>query len=1052
MSTAAIPPVPPLPPPTTSKRLTTIVGGIIALPLAVVGGLGWLFAGLFRQRRRALAFAQALARSPRIGRWLAAGGALSVLISSSIVLDPTPGVPWSAASIGVLFGVGGALLVLPEWLGWPRRITGWVAFGLLTLTTASEWLRVSLTPSLPAGLGFLGGLVPSLLIGGAGLLLLPTFLGAHSSLIGLLTALVGGLVLSALGAVSLLSAAAAIIDLWNGPGYSLLIECLPAVACGLVALVLTGFEGRLISRWPVHLLRVRSALLRFGAVLAGAGVALYIYPPLFTALWRLIFATPLAGLAVAISALLSALAGLTTAAFFLLLPRALARWQLAGRLTANAAGETGWFVALLLITSSSPLGLSSAFEIYTNLPEESALAVAGVLTVAAYTVLRLLLGRPPSGHPSVATSSAAATPVPLLLFLPERTPTAASAALAERVTRAWIGGSGAGNASRGPVIRVAPSPAALRIAGPHLWLAQQAGLLSALFVDEPGQTGRWRRLRLASELAVSALPLTEIYGGATAWQTALADASAGARVLVIVGDSPLAWDADFFAALPEHGEIVGDAAVDWPSSDRERQTMAFADTRQRADWLHIFQERQRPAAEATRRLLLLYQNPQDQGDSEGDQAALAQALAAALDGQTDSDGLRIVASPLASTLNSLAVLRLDGRSLAAAFSLGARFAVREADRRTGLQISLIRAMARYWLALYPARIDVLVLETTLASDGNNALANGLDQDADTVYSLLPAEADADEGPRLYERSTYRATWRLPPRSALDPARVAELARRWLDGRWAPLPPPADKTQVISPSAVAEEPVEFGAASLSSAAPVPEAPFEAASPAFESVQSGESGEGIEGGTPWPPAPPPSPEPAPAAAKKKFVKFSPELETVAESEPPLLPVKAYVLYASQDQSDYLTLRRHLAACEADGLIAFRQDAPQENDWAAEIAATLAETELVLVLLSTEFLTSTHCLGELEQVLQRSLNGQARLIPIHLRSNDALKLIPMLGRFQGFQLLPAAGRPIAETPDPEKTFADIARVIRQVLDELRPKTSPDDPPPPFTKSAHK
>jgi len=38
---------------------------------------------------------------------------------------------------------------------------------------------------------------------------------------------------------------------------------------------------------------------------------------------------------------------------------------------------------------------------------------------------------------------------------------------------------------------------------------------------------------------------------------------------------------------------------------------------------------------------------------------------------------------------------------------------------------------------------------------------------------------------------------------------------------------------------------------------------------------------------------------------------------------------------------------------------------------------------------------------------------------------------------------GRSIAETPDLEETLADIAGAIRQVIDELRPTTDPDDQP---------
>ncbi|MBL8399380.1 MAG: hypothetical protein JNL84_14765 [Candidatus Accumulibacter sp.] len=985
------------PPPTSlwRRRLASVVGGVLLLPLAIIGGLWRLFAGAIGQRGRLIAFARALARSSRIGRFLAAGGAASVLILSVILLELAPGSPWSAAWIGVLLGVGGALLILPEWLGWPRRMTALVAINLLMLSAATEWLRTTLAPATwPAGLGsfspLLGALLPSLLLGGGGLLFLPTFLGGNSSLIGLLAALGGGLLLSALGAGSILNAVTAVIDLWPGPGKTLVIEFLAATAVWLAALALAAMETRLPPRWSARLLLWRSVLLYLGGVLAGVGVALQLYPPLFVGAWRLLFATPFEGLAVAASALLSTLAGLMTAAFFLLLPRVLARRQLAGRLTATAAGEAGWFAALALAASSALLaallGMESGRVDYADLElaPVSALAVVGVLTAVAHTTLRLLLGWPAKQRQPEATMTRGN---PLLVFLPERTPTAASQALAIRAIRAWIDATG------GPVTRVAPAAAALRIGGAHLRLAQQAGLLPALFVDRHWQAANWQRLRPANEVAASVLPLAELYGGAAAWRTALAEAPDDARVLVIVGDSPLAWDTAFFDALPKRGEIVCDAAA-MPPTRVDRQTLAFVDAARRDDWLSAFLQRQRPAVGATRRLLLLYAPPD---------VAMAQALAAALDGLSDPQGQRIVASPIATTLeNSLAVLRLDGRSLATAVGLGARFAVRSAAGRPGLQLSLIKAMAQYWLNLYPARIDLLVLETAVASTSQAMLAGGLDRDADAVYSLLPAETDADDQPRLYERSAYRATWRLPPRSALDAHRVSELARDWLDGRWSPLPPTV--------TASSEATLEGSASTIAAEVPLPPE------------------------SPSPPEPAPGTTPATATAKAPNASIAPETPAAKPS-----PVKAHVLYASQDQRDYQTLRRHLSVFEADGLIAFRQDAPRERDWAVEITATLAEAELVLTLFSAEFLASSHCLGELDQVLKRALSGQTRLIPIPLRGREWLKLNPLLARFPA---LPADGTPVAETPVPEQTFADIALAIRRIIDELRPKTTPDDP----------
>lgn len=300
--------------------------------------------------------------------------------------------------------------------------------------------------------------------------------------------------------------------------------------------------------------------------------------------------------------------------------------------------------------------------------------------------------------------------------------------------------------------------------------------------------------------------------------------------------------------------------------------------------------------ETTGSLLLLYEA------RKAHQAALLQTLAAALDGLADPGGQRIVAPARVTTLNSLAVPRLDGRSLATAFSLGARFVVRQTAGRSGLQTGLFGAMAPYWLTLLP-RIDGLIFGTTVSSDGQAPLI-GLDPDTDGAYPLLPA--DAHDGPRLRPRPAYHAIWRRPARSALDTARAA-MART--------------------------------------------------APGVSAQRSGRR--------------------RPSHANGKHRGSGIRTTCVAG--------EGAFLYVSQDQGDCRILRRHLASSEADGRIAFRQHAPQEGDWTVDIAATVVEAELILVLLSAEFLSTPSCRGDFEHMLNRSLSGQTRLIPVQSRRSD-------------------------------------------------------------------
>ncbi|HPP45882.1 MAG TPA: hypothetical protein PLF25_00085, partial [Accumulibacter sp.] len=693
------------------------------------------------------AFSAKLLCSPPVGRCLALGGALSVLLLSARLLGLAPDLTLWQAGGGLLLGVGGVLLILPQWLGWPRQAAVTVSVGLLLLNAVTESLRASIAAAiLPPGLSMFTSLLPSLLAGAAGLLLLPAFLGLrNSSLVGMLTALVGGVLLASLGATSVVGALTLGIDLWSM--YStLLVAVLIYLALWLGALALARLETRLMYRSAARLLLWRSILMRTAGLLAGIVVATHTYPPLFSVVWRLAFATPVEGLAGALAALGCALIGVLTVTVFLLLPRLIAQRQLAGRLSAGAAAESVWFAVLVLLPGSALLVLAIGFSINFDLRPLESLGASVLLAAVTHTLLRLLFGRPPIDCPTGANMS------PLFVFLPERTPTAASLLLAERVLLGWPGG---------PVTLVAPPSAVWQTGGPHLRLAQQAGLLPALFVERLWQMSEWQRLRLPPAIARAVLPLSELYGRRIAWQAALAEAPGAARRLVIVGDSPLAWDAAFFAALPEDSEIVADPAAALPISPLAVQRVAFNAAARRNEWLAAFQRRQTPAKPPERRLLLLHA-PHD--------AALAQGLAAALDGLRDAQEQHIVAATLsAGKADQRVILQLDGRSLAALAELFVRFSARAAAQRSDFLARLSVVLVRQLFGTSPARVDLLVVETAQAADGDAVLARGLERDADAVFSLLPADAAID-APRLYDVSTYGATWRMPPRSTLDAAR------------------------------------------------------------------------------------------------------------------------------------------------------------------------------------------------------------------------------------------------------------------------------------------
>ncbi|HRD93818.1 MAG TPA: hypothetical protein PK201_11905, partial [Accumulibacter sp.] len=140
-----------------------------------------------------------------------------------------------------------------------------------------------------------------------------------------------------------------------------------------------------------------------------------------------------------------------------------------------------------------------------------------------------------------------------------------------------------------------------RVRGAHLRLAQQAGLLPALFANRVAQAAAWRSMRMPAELAWNGLPCSELYGGAAAWQAAvdaLQNTERDARVLVIDGNSTPGWGEAFWKALPAGSELLARQLDGVPQTGVGvlRDSADFSQASLRSAWLAGCRERNAPRA------------------------------------------------------------------------------------------------------------------------------------------------------------------------------------------------------------------------------------------------------------------------------------------------------------------------------------------------------------------------------------------------------------------------------------------------------------------------
>lgn len=183
-----------------------------------------------------------------------------------------------------------------------------------------------------------------------------------------------------------------------------------------------------------------------------------------------------------------------------------------------------------------------------------------------------------------------------------------------------------------------------------------------------------------------------------------------------------------------------------------------------------------------------------------------------------------------------------------------------------------------------------------------------------------------------------------------------------------------------------------------------------------------------------APPEEEEPAAAA-----VAIGPGPDTVKRDIPEVRPPDAlrptvvdtlFYAYAHKDEQLVRGLETHLALLKRMGVISEWHDRKvgAGREWAAEIDEHLNAAKIILLLISPDFLASDYCYDiEVKRALERHEAGEARVIPVILRSTD-WKGAP----FSNLQALPSNAKPVTSWADRDEAFLNIAQGIRKAAEE--------------------
>jgi internalin A len=137
-----------------------------------------------------------------------------------------------------------------------------------------------------------------------------------------------------------------------------------------------------------------------------------------------------------------------------------------------------------------------------------------------------------------------------------------------------------------------------------------------------------------------------------------------------------------------------------------------------------------------------------------------------------------------------------------------------------------------------------------------------------------------------------------------------------------------------------------------------------------------------------------------------------------------------YSHRDETLRDELETHLKLLQRQGVLSAWHDRklPAGAEWAAEIDDYLERADIILLLVSADFLASDYCWDrELRRAMQRHDASEAVVVPIILRASDW-----QTAPFGRLQALPTDGRPVVSWSDRDAAWTDVAKGIRKLAKE--------------------
>ncbi|MDB9340096.1 MULTISPECIES: GUN4 domain-containing protein [Cyanophyceae] len=145
-----------------------------------------------------------------------------------------------------------------------------------------------------------------------------------------------------------------------------------------------------------------------------------------------------------------------------------------------------------------------------------------------------------------------------------------------------------------------------------------------------------------------------------------------------------------------------------------------------------------------------------------------------------------------------------------------------------------------------------------------------------------------------------------------------------------------------------------------------------------------------------------------------------------------LKLFFSYSHNDESLRDELAKHLTILERQGVISgwYDREIVPGQEWDDQIKHNLKTADIILLLVSSDFLASNYCWSvEVTKAIERHNAREACVIPVILRSVDWTD-----APFAKLGALPKNAQPVKSWTDEDEAFTDVAKGIRAAVEKLK------------------